>query len=128
MISSAFERRSLRGLSTMVNRPGVDRGVHRPRPDERRHRQHVGVFAHHLRHGALAVAHGLEGNVLRGVRHADDDSGILLGQQPLGDQHVKPDGPDQRGDGYQQRELLVREHPFQSLFVERRASRQRIFP
>jgi hypothetical protein len=44
--------------------------------------------------GVHALQHRLEGNVLRGIGHADDHPGILLRQQPFRHDDVEEDGCD----------------------------------
>ena len=49
---------------------------------------------------------------------AEDEAGVLLGKQALGNRHVKPAGQDDQRDGRQQGERLVAQHPAQAAVVD----------
>ncbi len=68
-------------------------------------------------HLGLPVDHGGEGNVLAALDRDEDEAGVLLGKQALGDRHVQPAGEDGQGHGRRQGERLVIEHPDEAAIV-----------
>ncbi|MCY1427050.1 hypothetical protein D9M71_428800 [compost metagenome] len=61
----------------------------------------------------LALAHGAEGNRLRCFGDALDHPGVLLRKEALGHHQVQHHRQAQGGDGHQQGQRLVLEHPLQ---------------
>jgi hypothetical protein len=97
---------------------GIDGRVHCSRADRGRHARDVRVAPDDIGNGVHALQHRLEGNVLRGIRHADDHPSILLRQQPFRHDDVEEDGCDQRYDSDDQNEALMGEHPAQPAFIQ----------
>ena len=70
----------------------IERGIGAVGADERSHGLHVGVGANHIGRRALAVHHGGKGNRGRCLANADEQAGILLREEPLGDDPGQKNG------------------------------------
>ena len=108
--SSGFKLIWIRPLFTVVFVPST------PMKDDKL--STAGVLHDHFSQLLLAFSHGREGDGLRRLGNAQNDPGILHGEEALGNQDVEPDRHRQCADGDHQRGGLVPEHPAQRPSVE----------
>jgi len=78
--------------------------------DGRVHRRILQHDGHELLH---LVAHGLEGNILRGLHRAHEPPRILLREKAFGHLDVEVDAQASDENGHGQRQRLVPQHPLQ---------------
>ena len=55
---------------------------------------HGGILHDGIEQGLLALGHGLVGDILRRLGLGDDQSGILLGKEALGNDDIEISGDD----------------------------------
>eukprot|EP01022_Parablepharisma_sp_SALTPOND_P004192 TRINITY_DN118_c0_g1_i1.p1 TRINITY_DN118_c0_g1~~TRINITY_DN118_c0_g1_i1.p1 ORF type:complete len:1977 (+),score=693.89 TRINITY_DN118_c0_g1_i1:34526-40456(+) len=91
----------------------VEGGIGAIHADEGRQALDGRIGQHHLGQLLLLLAHGAEGDRLRGFRDALDHAGILQREEALGYEHIQQHRQAQRGHGHQQGRLLVFQHPLQ---------------
>ena len=85
--------------------------------DEGTDRVHRRIGEHDPGDLVLELGHGGERDVLRRLGRAEHDAGVLLWEESLGHGQIESDGRDERGQGDQQHEPLMLEHPFQAVLV-----------
>ena len=90
--SAVTPGRSSSGLSEMKSRPELTEGAPPPAPTCEPTLATAGIGTDHLHHPLLQAAHRLEGGVGRAGGVADDEAGVLLGEEALGHDDVEPDG------------------------------------
>ena len=75
----------LLGLERDEHATGVERGIAAAGANTRSDRGDSGILQHGIDDRLLALGHRLKRYVLRGLGEADDQSGVLLGKEALGD-------------------------------------------
>jgi hypothetical protein len=106
------------GLERNVNAAVIDRGVAAAGTDRRPDRGDRRIFHEGVEQSLLALRHSLEGDVLRGLRQADDQSGVLLGKETLGNQHVEIAGQRDCADHGHERDEAVPQHDLEARLIE----------
>ena len=66
----------------------------------------------------LALGHGLERDILRGLGQADDQASVLLRKETLGDQHVEISGQRDGAEHCHQRNEAVTQHDLEAGLIE----------
>ena len=66
----------------------------------------------------LALFHRLEGDILRRLGLGDDQSGILLGKEPLRNGDVEISGERDRGEHHHHRDQAMPEHDLEARLVD----------
>ena len=98
--------------------PGVQHGVvGRVDADERRQVFNIRVFQNGLGSGLLQLGHAGVGDRLRGLHAGLQLACVLRRKQAFGNDHIQQHSQCQRGQGDQQRQALVSEHPVQAVVV-----------
>src|SRR5882762_9532346 len=69
-------------------------------------------------HSLLAFQHGLEGNILRRLGLADNQSGVLLGKETLGNDYVQITGQRDGAEHHHQRDELMPQHDLEACLIE----------
>ncbi len=106
-MTSASASRSARGFSAMVRRPVLGVGLIEPAPTKEATPATAGS---RWTTSAACVCSALmrrDRDALRRLGHGDDDAGVLLRQEALGDDDVERDRADQRAERHQQDQALV---------------------
>src|SRR6185437_11919421 len=85
-----------------LNASAVECGVCSVDANEGRETVYRGILQNHVRQSLLALRHGGERNVLRGLGNAEDDSRVLHREEALGHVNVEKDGGDECGESDQQ--------------------------
>jgi hypothetical protein len=70
----------------------VGHHVRAARADGRHELLHVRRLAHQGGDGLLLLQHGVEGDVLSGLREGEDLAGVLVGDEALGNDHEEVRG------------------------------------
>ena len=96
----------------------VDRGGAAAGADRRPDRSDRRILQHRVDHGLLALGHGRIGDVLRRLGQADDQSGILLRKEALGNDDIEVAGHDDRAEHHHQRGEAMPQHDLEAGLVE----------
>ena len=79
--------------------------------------RHGRISHNGVEQGLLALLHRLEGNILRRLGLADDQSGILLGKEALGNDDIEIAGQCDGTEHYHQRAEAVPKHDLEARFI-----------
>ncbi len=66
----------------------------------------------------LALGHGLKGDILRGLRQADDQPGVLLGKKAFRDHHVEIPGESDGAEHCQKGDEAVTQHDLEAGLIK----------
>src|SRR5262249_54990440 len=82
--------------------------------------RHGGITSDDFAQYLLTPFHLLEGDILAGFRDAGDHSGVLLREEPLGDDDEEIHRDSQRRQKHAQRRELVPQHEIQAPLITRK--------
>ena len=106
------------GLSCDEHAAVVERETPPPAPTAASDRCHGRVPHYGIEQGLLALGHGLEGDILRRLGQADDQSGVLLGKEALGNDDVEIPGQRDRAEHHHERDEAVPQHDLETGLIE----------
>ncbi len=105
--------------------PVVDCGGAAARADRRSHGGDGRILQHGVDHRLLALRHRRIGDVLRRLRQAEDQPGVLLREEALGDDHVEVAGKSDGREHHHQGDEAMPQHHLEAGLVEREQAVER---
>ena len=89
------------------------------RPDCGADRRDRGILQQRVDQRLLALGHGRVGDILGRLGQAENQPGVLLGKEALGNRHVEVAGQDDGAEHHQQGDETMPQHDLEAGFIER---------
>ena len=117
-ITLSIGSRWFAGLSCNEYPAVVERVEAAARTHRRTHCVDGGIAHDGILQSLLAFLHRREGNILRRLGLAEDQSGVLLGKEALGNDDVEIPGQRDGGEHHHQRDEAVPQHDFEACLID----------
>ena len=78
----------------------------------------AGIFQHRVYQGLLALGHGSVGDILCRLGQTDDQPGVLLGKEALGDHDVEVAGQRDGAEHHHERHEAMSQHDLEASLVQ----------